>query len=366
MLFRLKRFWFVLLVPLSILLTAISHRYSVVTERFFSRGLYRILTESYGRIFSLLPFSVAQFLIVLLPMLAAYYLFYVIWHMVKPTKTRKEQMIRLLANSSCVVGVVWFMFTVLCGLNYARESFASSSGLEIRQSSVAELVVLCEELVDRVNESGTHVNRDKNGLMVLSAKNDYALSQDAQRAYQAVGLEYPVLSGYCARAKPVLYSSLMSYINILGIYIPFTMEATVNVDVCDYKIPSAMTHELAHFKGFMREDEANFIAYIACMASGHPDFIYSGEMYALTYAANQLWEVSQSDFRRIMNGLSEDVKADRYANNVYWQQFEGRLAEVSNSVNDAYLKANRQSDGIQSYGRMVDLLLADYRKRHGE
>ncbi|HPE16562.1 MAG TPA: DUF3810 family protein, partial [Oscillospiraceae bacterium] len=30
-------------------------------------------------------------------------------------------------------------------------------------------------------------------------------------------------------------------------------------------------------------------------------------------------------------------------------------------MNDAYLKANAQRDGVKSYGRMVDLLLAEYR-----
>ena len=30
-------------------------------------------------------------------------------------------------------------------------------------------------------------------------------------------------------------------------------------------------------------------------------------------------------------------------------------------MNDAYLKANGQKNGLRSYGRMVDLLLAYYR-----
>ena len=53
-------------------------------------------------------------------------------------------------------------------------------------------------------------------------------------------------------------------------------------------------------------------------------------------------------------------------NNAYWAQFEDQvIAQVSETVNDAYLKANNQQDGTQSYGRMVDLLLADFRQRHG-
>jgi hypothetical protein len=31
---------------------------------------------------------------------------------------------------------------------------------------------------------------------------------------------------------------------------------------------------------------------------------------------------------------------------------------VSNQLNDTYLKLNSQSDGVKSYGRMVDLMLA--------
>ena len=142
------------------------------------------------------------------------------------------------------------------------------------------------------------------------------------------------------------------------------MEANVNVDIPDYAIPAIMNHEITHFKGFMREDEANFIAYLTCIYSGNADFIYSGEMLALDYAARQLRSVSSSDYQRIMSGLSAGVIQDLRANSAYWNQFKGPIAEFSKSVNDAYLKSNHQFDGIKSYGRMVDLLLAYYRTRH--
>ena len=41
-------------------------------------------------------------------------------------------------------------------------------------------------------------------------------------------------------------------------------------------------------------------------------------------------------------------------------RFEGKTAEVSTKVNDTYLKAHSQTDGVLSYGRMVDLMLADF------
>ena len=51
---------------------------------------------------------------------------------------------------------------------------------------------------------------------------------------------------------------------------------------------------------------------------------------------------------------------DLEENNVFWDRFEGKTAEVSTKVNDTYLKAHSQTDGVLSYGRMVDLMLADF------
>ncbi|MFA9381199.1 MAG: DUF3810 family protein, partial [Acetanaerobacterium sp.] len=59
------------------------------------------------------------------------------------------------------------------------------------------------------------------------------------------------------------------------------------------------------------------------------------------------------------------IKADYADYNLFWAQYQGAVSEVSVSVNNAYLKANSQADGVQSYGRMVDLLLADYRQSKG-
>lgn len=126
-----------------------------------------------------------------------------------------------------------------------------------------------------------------------------------------------------------------------------------------------MCHELAHTRGFMREDEANFIGYLACRKSDSPECRYSGVMLALVHAENRLYAADRELFWQVDALLSDGVRRDFAANNAYWAQFEGPAAEVSTAVNNAYLRANNQSDGVASYGRMVDLLLADYRQRHG-
>ena len=45
----------------------------------------------------------------------------------------------------------------------------------------------------------------------------------------------------------------------------------------------------------------------------------------------------------------------------YHAKYAGPGREALTKTNDAYLKANNQKDGERIYGRMVDLLLAQYR-----
>ncbi len=96
----------------------------------------------------------------------------------------------------------------------------------------------------------------------------------------------------------------------------------------------------------------------------HPDvdFQYSGTLLALIHSTNALYLQDQTAFKEVRSKYSDGLNRDLQALNNYWKQYEGPVSDVSNKINDTYLKANNQSEGVQSYGRMVDLLLAEYRK----
>ena len=141
----------------------------------------------------------------------------------------------------------------------------------------------------------------------------------------------------------------------------------MNVDVSDYSIASTMCHEEAHLRGFIREDEAIYISWLVCGKSDNAEVRYSGVMEALILVGNALYRKNPDLYSEVRATYSEQVNADLRANSEYWAQFEDTvISNTATTLNDAYLKANNQSDGVQSYGRMVDLLLAEYRARTEE
>lgn len=56
------------------------------------------------------------------------------------------------------------------------------------------------------------------------------------------------------------------------------------------------------------------------------------------------------------------MQADLAANSRFWEKYDSPVAEVSDQINDSYLKANGQEDGVASYDRMVELILTYYKE----
>lgn len=82
------------------------------------------------------------------------------------------------------------------------------------------------------------------------------------------------------------------------------------------------------------------------------------------YCMNVLYRIDYSAWEEVREQLAETVEPDLSANRDFWDKYEGKIAETANRVNDTYLKANDQSEGVESYNRMVDLIVAYKLKAH--
>lgn len=359
----LKRIYILILIPISLLLIFLAKKSSFFAEEIYAKYIYRWISQILSNITGVLPFSLAEIIIFVAPVLFLVLFSYFITQLIVVKEKRALRFVKGILNILCVVSIVLFSYTLFAGINYYRYPFSYYSNLTVRDSSVEELVALTESLANQANELRAQVtNTDENGVFQLS-QSKTQLGKDANKAYRELSKEYPVLSGYYGTPKPVLLSKLMSKAEITGLFFPFTMETNVNVHVPDFVIPSTMLHELAHLRGFMREDEANYLAYLAGMESDNVDIRYSSTMLALVTSGNALYKQSSQEYTRIKSMYSEGVLNDLYMSINYWKDYEDTaVSTFSSNMNNLYLKANNQSDGIKSYGRMLDLLLAKYRK----
>jgi len=325
--------------------------------QWYAVNVYSVLVGMIGRFFGYFPISVVEMLLYIsmtVLILAAI-------KTLKGLRCRrnvKEQIYSMTGVLFFSVVILFFLYAVNCGVNYYRDSFAYSTGLEIDSYSTEELEILCRTLTKEVNFLSDRVRRDGQGVMRLTENEQ----EEAVRAIQQLAEIYPELKGYYPQPKRLMIPWILSVQQISGIYSPFTVEANYNNGMVDYNIPFTACHELSHLRGFMREEEANFIAYLACLESDSIEFRYSGSLMGWVYCTNALYRNDFNRWKEIRSELCEAANRDLKENSAYWDKYEGKTAEIADKVNDNYLKANGQSDGIKSYGRMVDLMVAYYRR----
>lgn len=362
-----KRLWIFLLMPISCFIILAVKYNGELAEVMFARGIYKVYARVLSTITGVVPFSILELGIILIPIVLILSGLIFIRNLTKNKENRKVRIVNALITLLCIFSIGLFWITIVCNVNYYRYTFSEISGLPVEDSSLELLEALCIDLANKANNLREQIEiTDENGVMKLSFHSFKEMGEEALESYIHMNEEYGVFDYKVALPKPIFFSYFMSYTDLVGVYSPLTMETNINIDVADYSIPSTMNHELAHAYGFMREDEANFIAYLASMKSDNIDFQYSGTMLALIHAGNQLSRKSPEAYNKLWDMYNEGVIKDLRANSVYWAQFaDNKISEVSNAINDTYLKVNNQEDGVQSYGRMVDLLLAEYKQNMG-
>lgn len=348
------------MLPIALIIREYLSHNPLAVENLYSRLIYPPIGKGLSILTGIFSFSIAELLLYIAFCAIFYFILRFIFR-VFTSANRLQEIIKGTVNALCIFSIAYCLFLLLWGFNYYRQPLAYSLGYKIEESSTADLKELCAVLIDKTNQLRDKITENQSGLMYIAGGFDSVI-QRSSIGYKNISQYYPDLGGYYGNPKAVIASRALCYTGIAGIYFPFTAEANFNKLVPDPMLPATMCHEMAHQRGFAREDEANFIAYLTCKAHTDTDFQYSGYFLALIYSMNSLYKYDIEAYNELVTGYSPGVAKDLKYQSEFWKQFEGPANDMQEKLNDAYLKSNKQADGVYSYGRMVDLLLAEYRK----
>lgn len=357
------------LFVLSILINIIAGKIPSLVEKYYSNGINIYIVKIMSKIFSIFPCSIFEILIYISLLSVLVFLIYSIYYIVKKPNNILSYLKNSFLNIISIVGIVYFLFVVLWGLNYNRMNLKDSLIVDYNKShnenikdvdyDKEDLINLYKFLIEKCNDIRAEVLEDEQKVMKCNTDYKEVLNR-ANNGYENVSILNLNKRGSYAPAKPILNSNLLCYTGITGIYSPFTGEANVNTGVPDIYIPFTTLHEMAHQRGYGSEDECNFLAYIACINNEDYDFQYSGYILALKYTASALAKVDYDALVSLNGELSSSVINDLNYSREFWKQYEGKVNEVSDNMNSNYLKANGVEEGRLSYGKVVNLLLVYY------
>ena len=328
------------------------------TEYVFARGIFRLFAAPLNWLISVFPFSVTEIVVIcaipaLLCLLTAF-----IYRLIR--RKQRGKTIESSVRFVCLcLSLAAFMYMIMHGGNYNRLSVGELLQLNNSTYDADFLTAVTADLAKKASAAREQVAEDQNGCMILSDSMSKTLA-NADDSYDTLKKTYPFLSGGTWRAKSVMLSHYWSYTGITGVYCPWLGESNVNTDVPHSEIPHTAAHELAHTMGFSREDACNFIAYLGCITSDDPDYVYAGYVSAFIYCSNALHAYDASARKEATAYCSDGVLRDLRQRNTYWKGFQGQVMDTSEEVNDAFIKANGVDSGVLNYDEVVSLILRYY------
>ena len=332
------------LTALLVLLARLLPRFWFSFYTDFSRAAVGLL----GTIWSWLPFPAWELLLVFLLAVAIAGLVFAI---------RKKRVPGFFAALLELLLLLVFLFVGLWGLNHFAPTVGEQTGLERRPYTTDELKAAATYYAKMASEHARLVERDADGNVIPPELSE--LSDEAAAAYGRLAEKNDRYRLRVCGVKPLLTSWAFAYMGNTGIYVCLTGEPCVSTKTFALSQPFTICHELGHSLAVAREDEANYLAFLACRASDDDFFRYSGYYCAFIYCYNALYAESPASARSLWSCCADEVLYDSNVHVTHNKQYEGKVQEAARAVNDAYLKTFDEP-GVKSYGLVVDYFIAEY------
>lgn len=263
-----------------------------------------------------------------------------------------------LSRMASLCCAILLLFMAAFGVQYTGADLADTMGLKTGGYTLEQLKTTLTILAEEINRIAPAVPRDAD---VECNFGDFDSMADAvMQAYAPLAAQHPALSpvSKVAPKEALLLSVPMSYWGITGFFFPWTGECVVSGNNPTVQQPFTIAHESAHSRRVGNEDEANFAAFLACVQSEDVRLQYSGLHHAWLYVWNACYRTDPEVALTVRDSLCREAIHDLKSVALHWNKYEGWLEDLGTSVNDAYIKATGQPDGVVAYSKAADLIVA--------
>lgn len=348
-----KKYILPLFLVLQIIVVKIASQFPSFIERYYSNGIYPILSRISRTTFGFTSISIGD----LIYGIVLFFVFRWLWKSRKTWKTNwKDNVLKIVSFAS----VFYFLFHLLWATNYHRIPLYEKLAVD-KEYSIDELEAFTMQLIEKTNAIQFQITKNDSAKVVVpySTREIFDLSV---KSYTSTEKHFPFLKYEKESIKPSLISTPLSYMGFGGYLNPFTNEAQVNDCLPKYNFPTTTLHEMAHQIGFASESEANFIGYLASVHSEDVYFQYSGYSFALKYCLRTLERheegISKKYFLLIHPGVLKNYEESKQFN----EDYKSFVEPIFETFYDNFLKLNQQKDGMEGYSKFVGLMIGMERK----
>ncbi|WP_019387155.1 DUF3810 domain-containing protein [Algibacter luteus] len=335
------------IIPQYLVIKLISN-YPDFVEQYYSNGLYPIISKFLRYTLGWMPFSFGD-LIYTFGSIYAIRWFY---------KNRK----RLLKDTKywfidvfAAFAILFGAFHLFWGLNYHRLPLHKSLNLE-QDYTTEQLVKVTELLIEKSNSLHSEIS-ENDTLKVDIPLTKSEIFKMTPSGYENLMQRFQHLEYHPKSLKKSLYSYPLTYMGFSGYLNPLTNEAQVDGLIPVFKFPTTSAHEIAHQLGYAAENEANFIGFMATTNNDNIYFKYAGYTFALRFCLNEIYRRDEALYEDVVLNVNEGILKNYKEVRDFWEAHENPAEPLFKIFYSNFLKANKQSKGMQSYNYVVALIV---------
>lgn len=335
------------IIPQYLVIKLLSN-YPDFVEQYYSNGLYPIISKFLRYTLGWMPFSFGD-LVYTFGSIYAIRWFY---------KNRK----RLLKDTKywfidvfAAFAILFGAFHLFWGLNYHRLPLHKSLNLE-QDYTTEQLVKVTELLIEKSNSLHSEIS-ENDTLKVDIPLTKSEIFKMTPSGYENLMQRFPHLEYHPKSLKKSLYSYPLTYMGFSGYLNPLTNEAQVDGLIPVFKFPTTSAHEIAHQLGYAAENEANFIGFMATTNNDNIYFKYAGYTFALRFCLNEIYRRDEALYEDVVLNVNEGILKNYKEVRDFWEAHENPAEPLFKIFYSNFLKANKQSKGMQSYNYVVALIV---------
>ena len=230
-----------------------------------------------------------------------------------------------------VASLILLLHTGIYGMNAYAGDLADDIRLMKADCSQEQMEQAAIYYRDMANELAEEVDRNSDGS--AKALSLDRLNQDAVSGFHNLVYKkyYSVFAGTTLPVKALDMADFFTSKGHMGVTVPITGEAAVNLQAPGVMLPFAVSREMCYRMSIASEADKHFGAFLACQASDSEAFRYSGYVMAYYYCLEAL---ADSRASTVAAQASSSVRKDVQA----WEAFiapfdesktmENQIAEV--------------------------------------
>lgn len=346
-----KRIIIIAILAVAYFLLQLLENHPMVIERYYSESTYLFICRVLHPIFNLFPFSVGDVLYLVAIGFIIYYLVKLIRLLFKK-QFKSAGLLILGIIISLQIATLSFYF--LWGINYFRPSAGERLKLSDSDYTTAQLVSLTQMAIDSANATRARITTAD------LQQGNKAIVQTAINAVKVMSAGSTNFRTYRPNVKLSLFTPIINYLGTSGYYNPFTTESQINYQMPVFLRPFVACHEMSHQMGYGAEDEANFVGFLTGIKSHDRLLRYSAYHELVDECMGDLHVRDSTIQIKLKKRVLPAVHLDFVAERNYWLSHESPVDVISGLFYNDFLKANNQPHGLQTYNRMVRLVMSWY------